>query len=139
MGSCGVYPTITPITETKAPVTGHICDTANPCQNGCSCQASCRDENDYVCVPAPGFPFVGKNCEWAVNVQCTSNNEVQIDVPSAAVDAFQMNVPNGMIQGCNRPDYMCDATSRSCGPAKNSFNGFYSLTCPGSFSQSQTG
>ena len=87
--------TIAPITDktvslTTTTVSGHVCDTANPCMNGCSCEASCRDENDYVCVPSPGAPFVGKNCEWPVAVQCTANNEVKIDVPAAAVEAFQV-------------------------------------------------
>ena len=28
--------------------------SSSPCQNGCTCQPSCQDENDYVCVPPAG-------------------------------------------------------------------------------------
>ena len=71
----------------------------SPCQNGCTCQASCRDENDYVCVPPAGRPFVGKNCEWEAVVQCTANRSIRISIPSAAVAQYAMGVGNVVVQG----------------------------------------
>jgi len=102
---------------------------ASPCQNGCSCQASCRDENDYVCVPPAGRPFVGKNCEWEAVVQCTADRTIRVSIPSAAVDQYAMGVANVVVQGCNQsPDYLCN-DQPSCGPVKMSTGGFYMLEC----------
>lgn len=102
---------------------------SSPCQNGCSCQASCRDENDYVCVPPAGRPFVGKNCEWEAVVQCTADRTIRVSIPSAAVDQYAMGVANVVVQGCNQsPDYLCN-DQPSCGPVKMSTGGFYMLEC----------
>ena len=59
--------------------------SSNPCQNSCTCEVSCQDENDYVCVPPAGRPFVGKNCEWEAIVQCTANRSIRVSIPTGAV------------------------------------------------------
>ena len=107
----------------------HICQTNNPCQNQCTCEPSCRDADDYVCKSSPGRPFIGKNCEWQVAVNCMANNAVTITVPEAAIASYELTVKNGLIQGCNREDLICDSVTRTCGPATSPVNGFYSLTC----------
>jgi len=101
----------------------------NPCLNGCTCQTSCRDENDYVCVPQPGRPFVGKNCEFEAQVQCTASRSIRISLPVAAIEQYALGVPNVIIQGCNNaPSFMCNDRP-SCGPATTAVGGFYTLEC----------
>ena len=101
----------------------------DPCQNGCSCQQSCRDENDYVCIPPVGRPFVGKNCEWEAVVQCTADRSIRVSIPTEAVSQYAMGVPNVVVQGCNNaPSYICN-DSPSCGPVLNPTNGYYVLEC----------
>jgi len=118
----------------KPPVNGgSISDNtgcaSNPCLNGCTCQASCRDENDYVCVPQPGRPFVGKNCEYEAQVQCTANRSIRVSLPVAAIDQYALGVPNVVIQGCNNaPSFICN-NNPSCGPATTAVGGFYTLEC----------
>ena len=58
-----------------------------------------------------------------------ANNAVSITVPEDAVASYELTVRNGLVQGCNREDLTCDATTRTCGPAISAVNGFYSLTC----------
>jgi len=75
-----------------------------------------------------------------------ANNAVTITVPEAAIASYELTVKNGIVQGCNREDLICDAGTRTCGPATSPVNGFYSLTCSnnalqafgGSFGFSQT-
>ena len=108
--------------------TGMSCKSS-PCQNGCTCQTSCRDENDYVCVPPAGRPFVGKNCEWEAVVQCTADRSIRVSIPTAAVSQYAMGVNNVVVQGCNNaPSYICN-DNPSCGPVMHATNGFYVLEC----------
>ena len=58
-----------------------------------------------------------------------ANNAVSITVPEAAIASYELTVKNGLIQGCNREDLICDSVTRTCGPATSPVNGFYSLTC----------
>ena len=106
----------------------------------CTCQPSCRDHMDYVCEPQPGFPFVGKNCEWPVVAKCLAGNTIHVDIPEAAIDAYELSVDNGILHGCNRADFMCDDDTRTCGPVKTAdFTGKYSLDCTTSSMQSMNG
>ena len=94
---------------------------------------------DYVCESRPGFPFVGKNCEWPVVAKCLAGNTIHVDIPEAAIDAYELNVDNGILHGCNRADFMCDDATR-CGPVKTAdFKGKYSLDCTTSSMQSMNG
>lgn len=118
----GYTPPVTGIDETRG------C-AGDPCLNGCTCQPSCRDENDYVCVPQPGRPFVGKNCEFEAQVQCTANRSIRVSLPVAAIDQYALGVPNVVIQGCNNaPSFICN-NNPSCGPATTAVGGFYTLEC----------
>ena len=95
---------------------------------------------DYVCTPQPGFPFVGKNCEWPVVAKCLAGNTIHVDIPEEAIDAYELSINNGILHGCNRADFMCDAQTRTCGPVKKAdFNGKYSLDCTTSSMQSING
>ena len=58
-----------------------------------------------------------------------ANNAVTITVPEAAIASYELTVKNGLVQGCNREDLICDSVTRTCGPATSPVNGFYSLTC----------
>jgi len=111
---------------------------SQPCQNGCTCQASCRDENDYVCVPPPGQPFVGKNCEWRAQVNCQADSTISIRVPEQAVAQYAQGIQSVMVQGCQDPLFLCNGNGnrqQSCGPVTQATNGYFDLTCPNRPSQ----
>lgn len=125
---------ITDPVVTVAPHTGTSCSNS-PCRNGCVCEQSCRDENDYVCVPPAGRPFVGKNCEWEAVVQCTADRSIRVSIPKDAVDQYAMGVPNVILQGCNNaPSYICNndmgMPAASCGPISSPSGNYYILNCP---------
>lgn len=109
---------------------------SQPCLNGCTCQPSCRDENDYVCVPQPGHPFVGKNCNWRAEVICGPESTISIRVPEMAVAEYAIGVNTVVVQGCSSsPFFLCN-DQPTCGPVTQSVNGFFDLTCrqrPSSF------
>ena len=110
-------------------VTGTSCHS-NPCQNGCTCEQSCRDENDYVCVPPAGRPFVGKNCEWEAIVQCTGDRAIRVSIPTAAISQYAMGVDTVVVQGCNNaPSYTCNPSlgtpAPSCGPVSSPTGNYY--------------
>jgi len=130
------------ITDTppSIPPPGGAGCAARPCLNGCTCQASCRDENDYVCVPPPGASLIGKNCEYEATVMCHADRSISISVPKQAINDYAMGVSNVVLQGCNPPrgsqgnQFLCDTNSPSCGPpvAPRPNSPSVSLTCPAS-------
>lgn len=99
----------------------------NPCNNGCQCETSCKDENDYYCRPQAGFPFIGKDCDYEAIPLCTSTG-IKIRIPASAVEEYARGIPNVGIHGC--ANGVCSAGGAVCGPATVSNLGFYELECP---------
>jgi len=87
----------------------------NPCLNGCVCQQSCRDENDYYCenpnTNGIHQHYIGKNCEYPVIATCRDTS-IELVVPENAIKAYQLTVPNGVVcGGAVKPDFFCPRPS----------------------------
>lgn len=96
---------------------------------------------------------MGKNCEWRAQVFCRADSTISIRVPEQAVAQYAQGIDSVMVQvsnyslpifieysfqGCQDPLFLCNGIGnrqQSCGPATQSTNGFFDLTCPNRPSQ----
>jgi len=110
----GFTPAPTAAPTIVVPSVNPVTDDACACQNGCTCEPSCKDENNYYCKPQVGFPFIGKNCEYPIQPRCTTDS-VSISVPNDAIFWYAQGVPNVAVHGCVAGT-ICHPSDAICGP-----------------------